>query len=165
VRVHWRRPRKSWEWKVGTPSAALRILALHHHLTLTDDLEDEGEYEKGFGMAIDSMKTLRKAAKNGVQLVLHGHRHRSFIWRSAVYELPEIVKERWSLGHVSILGAGSCGSSAVKNGNCFNVIQVKARQVDVAMYRSMNRDNFERFQTWQAELSLGENGLVMGDWK
>lgn len=154
------------DWVPGTASGALRILALHHHLTLTDDLEEESEYEKGFGMAIDAMKTLRKAAKNGVQLVLHGHRHRSFVWRSAVYELPEIAHERWSLGHVSILGAGSCGSKAVKNGNCFNVIRVQPGNIELSIYRSLNRDNFERFQSWQAELSLSpEFGLIMGDWK
>jgi len=154
------------DWDPDEPSAALRILALHHHLTLTDDLEEESEYEKGFGTAIDAMKTMRKAAKNGVQLVLHGHRHRSFVWRSAVYELPEVVQKRWSLGHVSILGAGSCGSKAVKDGNCFNVIRVQPGGVEVSIYRSRDRDNFEHFQTWEADLSLDpQRGLVMGDWK
>jgi 3',5'-cyclic AMP phosphodiesterase CpdA len=154
------------DWNPEHPSAAFRILALHHHLTLTDDLEEESEYEKGFGTAIDAMKTLREAAKNGVQLVLHGHRHRSFVWRSAVYELPEVAHERWSLGHVSILGAGSCGSKSVKNGNCFNIIRVQPGGVEVAIYRSLSRGNFARFQSWQAEFSLdSKRGLVMQDWK
>jgi len=68
---------------------ALRVLALHHHLTLTEDLEPAKGYGAGFGIAVDAPRIMRLAARYGVQLALHGHKHRVFMWRSKVYKLPE----------------------------------------------------------------------------
>ena len=64
-------------WNRPAKSLALRVLVVHHHVTATEDLENPAEFHKGFGMAIDAKQTLRAAAKAGVQLVLHGHRHRA----------------------------------------------------------------------------------------
>ncbi len=72
---------ESLGWMEDGRSLALRILAVHHHLTATEDVESPAEFAKGFGMAIDAKEVLRFAARRGVHLVLHGHRHRVFAWR------------------------------------------------------------------------------------
>ena len=97
---------ESLGWMEDGRSLALRILAVHHHLTATEDVESPAEFAKGFGMAIDAKEVLRFAARRGVHLVLHGHRHRVFAWREGVYALPEHTANRWGLGRVSILGGG-----------------------------------------------------------
>lgn len=76
----------------------LRILALHHHLALTEDLESPDEYSTGFGIAIDAPRILRMAADDSVHLAVHGHKHRAFVWRTGAYQLPEYSRERWELG-------------------------------------------------------------------
>ena len=96
-------------------SHALRILALHHHLVGTEDIELAKEYYTGFGTAIDARKIMRNAADFGVSLVLHGHRHRSFVWRTSVYRLPDKAAPAFDLGEISILGAGSAGSKALRS--------------------------------------------------
>ncbi len=151
-------------WKES--SLALRLLALHHHLTPTEDLEEPSEFYKGFGMAIDAPRIQRLAAKHGVQLALHGHKHRAFIWRSNVYELPENTRPNWKLGELSIIGGGSAGSSSVaNNSNYFNLIQVTGKGVHVEMFRSQNRGSFELFQSWNGAFSIVNGRLALEDWE
>jgi len=85
---------KRFRWQ--DRSASLRILALHHHLVLTENVEAVRDYYRGFGLCIDAPNTLRMAARNGVHLVLHGHKHRVFVWSSSVYELPEHTEQVWN---------------------------------------------------------------------
>ncbi len=102
---------------------ALRLLVIHHHLALTEDLEPADGYGLGYGLAVDAVRVQRLAARKGVHLALHGHKHRSFIWRSSVYELPEHAQLRYRLGELSIIGGGSGGSKETEGfSNYFNVI-------------------------------------------
>lgn len=152
------------DWKGSKGRASLKILAMHHHLTLTEDIEDPAEYGTGFGMAIDAKRVLREAARRGVHLVLHGHRHRSFVWRSTVYELPEENQAKWRLGEVSILGAGSCGSTDVRAGNCFNLVRVGSDGLQATVMRSRSRGDFKALQTWRAQFSLTDGSLGLSEW-
>src|SRR5215471_18560971 len=53
---------------------ALRLLIIHHHLALTEDLEPAEGYGKGYGLAVDAVRIQRMAAQYGVHLALHGHK-------------------------------------------------------------------------------------------
>jgi hypothetical protein len=153
-------------WR-GRDSLGLRILALHHHLALTEDLESPDEYRTGFGIAIDSPRVQRMAAGDGVHLAVHGHKHRAFVWRIGAYPLPEYSSERWELGSFNIVGGGSCGSTSTDGGrNFFNLIQLSGSKVNLEMYRCQNRGSFERFMTWHADLNTTPDGdtLAMGPW-
>jgi predicted phosphodiesterase len=146
----------------------LRILALHHHLALTEDLESPDEYRSGFGIAIDAPRVQRMAANNGVHLAIHGHKHRAFVWRTGAYPLPEYSSERWELGSFNIVGGGSCGSRSTDGGrNFFNLIRVQGSRVDLEMYRCQNRGSFERFMTWHADLNTTSDAdaLTIGPWR
>src|SRR5205823_2656100 len=50
---------------------AMRLLAVHHHLALIEDLEPASGYLRGYGLAVDAVRIQRMAAKFGVQLALH----------------------------------------------------------------------------------------------
>lgn len=144
---------------------ALRLLALHHHLVPTEDLEMPGEYAKGFGMAIDAPRIQRLAAKYGVQLAMHGHKHRLFVWHSSVYELPEENQERYYRGELSIIGGGSAGSTETDGGkNYFNLIDIKSDGITLQAYRSRNRSAFDPLSSWKARLSIQEGRLVLEPW-
>jgi hypothetical protein len=141
-------------------------LVIHHHLALTEDLEPAKGFGKGYGLAVDAVRIQRMAAQNGVHLALHGHKHRSFIWRSTVYQLPEYTQAEYRLGELSIVGGGSAGSSDTEAAsNYFNVIAVKAGKLALEIYRSQHRGAFSVIQEWGADLTLsGSNGLKLGDW-
>src|SRR5262249_30769572 len=129
--------RSEMGWMKDESTLALRALVLHHHVVPTEDVEQPSEYYSGFGLAIDAQKTLREAAKSGFRLVLHGHRHRAFYWRSSVYELPESPLASSRCGDVSIIGGGSAGSTeVVDNSNYFNLIDVQPMELRSTMYRS-----------------------------
>jgi hypothetical protein len=155
----------SWPDRAGL---GLRILALHHHLALTEDLESPDEYRTGFGIAIDAPRVQRLAANDGVHLAIHGHKHRAFVWRADAYHLPEYSNERWELGSFNIIGGGSCGSSSTDgHRNFFNMIRVAGSLLELEMYRSQPNGSFERFMTWRAPLTAvpTSEGLSIGPWE
>ena len=146
---------------------ALRVLLTHHHLTLTEDLEPAEDYYRGFGIAVDAARILRLAAGYGVQLVLHGHKHRAFLWCAGVYELPELANQGQQVGDVSIIGGGSAGSSETDSDkNYFNVISVSSAGLQLSMYRSPNGGIFKPMNSWKAELDLigTPRRLMLGPW-
>lgn len=154
-------------WNEKSTSHALRILGLHHHVATTEDVEDPAEYYKGFGMAIDAKNTQRLCARSGVHMIVHGHRHRAFIGRVSVCELPEESNDRWTLGNVSIVGGGSAGSTeVVAKSNYFSLITVSPDGVSVGFYRSKDAERFDKTpaSTWTAPVNLQAGRLVLGDW-
>lgn len=153
-------------WSEDVPALTFRLLALHHHLAFTNDVESPNEYATGFGMAIDAVRIQRMAAKYGVQLAVHGHRHRAFVWRSTVYELPENTQTRYELGDLSIVGGGSAGSTdVVGNARFFNLFNFRPDCVEVDMYRSLDGGNFGRMQTWRAQLQAQDGALRLAPWE
>lgn len=155
---------KQFHWHQS--SAAFRILCIHHHLALTENLEPIKDYYRGYGIAIDAPKTLRTAASNHVQLVLHGHKHRPFVWASSVYELPEHTHQKWALGRVAMLGGGSAGSVETDGKrNYFNLLHLKGNEMQLEMFRSENTSPFELMRTWTASIVLDSEGrLSLRDW-
>jgi hypothetical protein len=152
-------------WTNG-PTLALRLLAIHHHLALTEDLEPADGYGRGYGLAVDAVRIQRLAAQNGVHLALHGHKHRSFIWRSTVYALPEFTEPEYRLGELSIIGGGSAGSSDTESSsNYFNIVGIRSGKLMLEIYRSHDQGAFRMIQAWSAELLLSNEGcLKLADW-
>jgi hypothetical protein len=108
---------------------------------------------------------LRNAAKNGVHLLLHGHRHRVFVWNEGVFARPEFNEPEWSLGEVAIVGGGSVGSTAVDGGrNFFNLFQLKPEEIRLTMFRSTNAAQFEIMTTWSGALGHANGRLALSDW-
>lgn len=152
----------------STSSRALRVLVLHHHLALTEDLEPTTGYQHGFGLALDAVRIQRIAARHGVQLAIHGHKHRAFLWRSHVFELPEHTQPNHYLGEISIIGGGSAGSSETQgNSNYFNLLELNARSLDLSIYRSRDQGAFQEMQRWRASLESSEKTgqLQLGVWE
>lgn len=163
----YREAAKALSWQ-NRAALGLRILALHHHLALTEDLESPDEYRTGFGIAIDAPRVQRLTADFGVHLAIHGHKHRAFVWRTGAYQLPEFTRERWELGSFNIVGGGSCGSTSTDGDrNFFNLIRVTGPRVDLEMYGCHHGGSFERFTAWQAELNAMPSGgmLSIGPWE
>jgi predicted MPP superfamily phosphohydrolase len=161
----FQRVRTALRWDDRSTSA-IRILMLHHHLTATEDIMSPSEYSKGFGMAVDAKAIIREAAQHGVHLALHGHRHQPFVWRESVYSLPEHTVEDWDLGEVSIVGAGSAGSTEVSDdSHHFHFFDFSPGSVSLEMFRSKKLAGFKRTQSWTADLSIEAGGLRLGKWK
>lgn len=153
------------QWVDHAPSLAMRLLALHHHVVLTEDFEPAEGFYRGFGIAVDAPRVQRMAARRGVQLVLHGHKHRAFLWKSGVFSLPEEAQEHYRLGELSVIGGGSAGSTEVEaSSNYFNTIEFKPEHVELSLFRSKRTEPFEGFQRWRAPLVLQQGSLVLGEW-
>lgn len=150
-----------------TPTAALRLLAIHHHLTVTEDVEPAAGYPIGYGMAVDAVRIQRLAAENRVQLALHGHKHRAFLWRSSVYALPEFANSNYKLGEISIIGGGSAGSKETESdSNYFNLLDFTPAAMAVTMYRSRAKSLFTAFKTFRAPFGrFDDGGLKLEDWE
>ena len=124
-------------------------------------------YYRGFGIAIDAPRIQRLAAQQGVQLALHGHKHRVFVWRSGVYELPEHAQSSWRLGDLSIVGGGSAGSRETEGfKNYFNVFEAGSDGLTLEIFRAEAAGAFDRIQRWRAGFALEGTPprLLLGDW-
>ncbi|MCD9817683.1 metallophosphoesterase family protein [Bradyrhizobium japonicum] len=156
-------------WTDNPKTMALRLLVVHHHLALTEDLEPAAGYGQGYGLAVDAVRIQRFAANKGVHLALHGHKHRAFIWRSTVYELPEHTQTNYKLGELSIVGGGSAGSRDTEGAsNYFNLVTVEpAGKLNVKIFRSRDQGGFGPMQEWEAGLRVSNetNGLQLADWE
>lgn len=154
----------------GPDSMALRFVALHHHLSLVEDIDEPKEYKKGFGIAIDAGKIQRLATRRGVHLALHGHKHRVAVWGSTVYELPEKTQKQWRLGNLALIGSGSTGSEDTDGRrNFFNLIEVNPSGVELKIYRAEKPRSggaFEHMKTWKAPITAPEDraGISLGKW-
>jgi len=148
------------------PTRAMRLLVIHHHLAVTEDIEPATGFALGYGMAVDAVRIQRLAAKWRVQLALHGHKHRAFFWRSSVYELPEHASTNYKLGEISIIGGGSAGSKETEGeSNYFNLLEFGAKELEVSMYRSKKCGIFEQFKVFQAPFGrYDDGGLKLEDW-
>jgi 3',5'-cyclic AMP phosphodiesterase CpdA len=154
------------KWEETVPSLSLKLLALHHHLTLTENLEAAADYYRGFGIAIDAVRIQRLAAQYGVQVALHGHKHRAFIWRSGVYQLPEDAQRRYRCGELSILGGGSAGSTETSGPrNYFNLLDVTGEGIRVRMFRSENAGTFQEMNAWRGKFNLTQGTLRLSEWE
>jgi hypothetical protein len=98
--------------------------------------------------------------------VLHGHRHRVFVWREGVYALPEFTAKKWQLGRVSLLGGGSAGSTAVEGGrNYFNLITVSGNGLDVDFFGALKADSFKVDKTIHGDFKLQDGQLLLEEWR
>lgn len=147
-------------------TAALRMLAVHHHLAVTEDIEPDAGYPHGYGMAVDAVRIQRLSAKHRVQLAVHGHKHRAFLWRSSVYDLPEHASANYKLGEISIVGGGSAGSRETEgDSNYFNLLEFSPAWVEVLMYRARAKGSFEKIKKFRAPLGRFDDGsLKLEDW-
>lgn len=148
------------------PSLALRLLALHHHVVLTENFEPADGYYRGFGIAVDAPRVQRKAASLGVDLVLHGHKHRAFLWKSGVFNLPEQSETKHWLGDLWVLGGGSAGSTEVDaNLNFFNALTFDPKKVSLAIFKSSRAGSFDLIQRWASPLRLADGRIALSDWE
>lgn len=120
-------------------------------------------------MSVDAKQTLRQAARHGVQLVLHGHRHQPFLSFEQVYSELEHTEEQYSLGRVGIVGGGSAGSISVSDdANFFNVLDLGADGVTLQIYRSRSpegrRGTFRVMKEFFAPFTLESGRLALGIW-
>ena len=156
------------EWKDRT-TLALRVLVVHHHLALTEDLEPAAGYGRGYGLAVDAVRiSTEPAARKGVHLAMHGHKHRAFIWRSLVYEALERANIEYRLGELSIIGGGSAGSIETENrSNFVNLLTLAPGSLTLEIFRSMNSGIFEQMQQWVADLRIADDPprLTLSDWR
>ncbi|MBY5438547.1 metallophosphoesterase family protein [Rhizobium leguminosarum] len=153
-------------WRENEPSMAFRLLVIHHHLAITENIEDPNAFATGYGIAVDAVRVQRMAAKRNVQLAIHGHKHRAFIWRSTVYELPEHAQPSHRSGELSIVGGGSAGSKETEAGkNYFNVFQFSASGLNLEIFKAEKQGMFEKMQQFHASFSThSTGGLALGDW-
>lgn len=152
-------------WK-DEKTLALRLLVIHHHLSLLEDLEDHAGYGSGFGIAVDAPRVQRLAAKRGVHLALHGHKHRAYVTHTGVYELPEVQPAKGLLGELAVVGGGSAGSKETFGpANYFNVMELGSAALRLEIFQSRNFGAFEVMRTYVADLQAEEGRLTLAHWR
>lgn len=147
-------------------SLAFRMLVIHHHLMLLENLEPANGYGSGFGIAVDAPRVQRMAAEAGVHLAIHGHKHRAFIARTSVFELPEKMVPNTHLGELSVVGGGSAGSKeTTDHKNYFNLLEFSSDAVKVSIFQSQHKGLFGLMNRWAAGFTVTDGALLLQQWK
>ncbi len=142
---------------------AYKIAVLHHHPLPIADTEGGGHFQTDAYLGLeDAGLFLRKMAQRGIDLVLHGHKHASFLARVQI-DLDERTSRE-----VVVLAAGS---ACRRPGPCsFNVIEFNGATVHATVWESQAGTSFfasppvpllsyERFRERAYELYLREDAV------
>ena len=110
----------------ATPSGWRRIVTIHHHLISPGDFEREEPLP-------DATTIIRAFHRWGVDLVLSGHLHRSFV-KTSDEGLPAATVTRG----IPIVHAGTATSSRgrgkERGRNSFNLVRVEESEIEVSVY-------------------------------
>ncbi|WP_429038754.1 metallophosphoesterase family protein [Aeromonas media] len=89
-----------------------KILALHHHILPTNDLEQLNH--NGISMTIDAVEILNKSIVSNINLIVHGHQHFFHATEYVTYNRYSKSEDKKS---IKVLSNGSIGVKASRRAN------------------------------------------------
>jgi len=118
---------KEMGWNVSDEPKAFRILMLHHHLMPVTFRETPvGGYP--YSVALDAEAVVQWVVEHRVDLVLHGHMHKSFIAR-VERPIGNDPSKKWHAFHVAGLSSTGVAKSHAEGGNAFAVLTFSHQEV------------------------------------
>jgi len=120
-------------WVGGGAPRPFRILVLHHHLMpVTFRSQPMGGYS--YSVVLDAEAVVEWVVKYGVDLVLHGHMHRSFVARVSRPLDKEKLDGPWHTFHVAGLSSTGVSSKHADEKNSFACVTFGTQQVFIDWY-------------------------------
>lgn len=128
-------------WDAQKNSRALRIVMMHHHYmpTCFNEIID---VTKSSSVVYDADRLMHWLIKYNVRLLLHGHKHKSFISEIA-YPIDTSKKSIDSndMKRIAVVGMGSTGATEIDNK--FATIAFEDQEICIKFYR-IHHDEIEK---------------------
>ena len=120
-------------WNTSSNQNAIRIVMMHHHYLPTCYVED-ADANKASSVVYDADRLMSWLTKYNVKLLLHGHKHRSFVAQVVYPKKPtEDIASSDALHKITIVGMG--GTGAKNTDNKLAMIAFEGSEVTIQFYR------------------------------
>lgn len=101
-------------WNNNDNKNAIRIVMMHHHYLPTCYTEVI-DVTKASSAVYDADRLMNWLVKYNVKLLLHGHKHKSFVSQISYPVAPEQNVTMKDMKHIAIVGMGGTGAAGVEN--------------------------------------------------
>ena len=127
-------------WNKNEETGSTRIVMMHHHYLPVCYME-KVDVKKASSVVYDANRLMKWMAKYDVKLLLHGHKHQSFISKVTCYDdtdTSDIIKTGKD---VYVIGMGGTGASGCVNK--IAALKFLRDNIELKFYR-LNKDNSEQ---------------------
>lgn len=102
------------KWEKNVQTNSVRIVIMHHHY-MPACLVEQVDVKRPSSVVYDAERLVQWLVKYDIKLLLHGHKHQSFIskighFENSVYEINEK-----NLKHIYVVGMGGTGACGCEN--------------------------------------------------
>lgn len=101
-------------WNSSENQNAIRIVIMHHHY-LPACYTEVINPTRASSAVYDADRLMNWLVKHNVKLLLHGHKHNSFVSQISYPVTPEKDISIKDMRHIAVIGMGSTGASGVEN--------------------------------------------------
>lgn len=145
---------KQMRWNEEESTSAIRIAVMHHHY-LPTCLVEQIDASKASSVVYDAERLMRWMEKYHVQILLHGHKHRSF---ASVVGFPTRASEAETCysfmnnSQVYVIGMGGTGARSCEN--MYAIIHFLATSVEISFYQIFgdNSQNDRLLRTFHIDI-------------
>ena len=137
---------KSMGWKENVQTNSVRIAIMHHHY-MPACLVEQVDIKKSSSVVYDAERLMQWLTKYNVKLLLHGHKHQSFVSKVGRYNNSACELKEDEIKYIYIVGMGATG--AEKCENKFSTLKFCNDEIQLEFFK-MYPDNTEtdkRIQT------------------
>lgn len=105
---------KSMQWEENSQTSSVRIVIMHHHYMPTC-LVEQIEVKKPSSVVYDAERLAQWLVKYNVKLLLHGHKHQSFVSKVGHFDSKDDEINENTIKNFYIVGMGGTGAKDCEN--------------------------------------------------
>lgn len=105
---------KNMQWEENTQTSSVRIAIMHHHYMPTC-LVEQIDVNRSSSVVYDAERLAQWLVKNNIKLLLHGHKHQSFISKLGHFDSKSSEVNEDPFKNIHIIGMGGTGAKACEN--------------------------------------------------
>lgn len=126
------------QWKENDQTNSVRIAIMHHHYMPTC-LVEQVDVKRPSSVVYDAERLAQWLVKYNIKLLLHGHKHQSFISKIGHYNYGEEISED-AIKNIYVVGMG--GTGAKKCDNKIATLKFCNNEIKLKFFR-IHADNIE----------------------
>lgn len=136
---------KSMQWEENRQTSSFRIAIMHHHY-LPACYVEKIDVKRPSSVVYDAERLAQWLAKYNIKLLLHGHKHQSFVSKIGLFnnEDPEIREDK--IKNIYVVGMG--GTGAEKCENKIAALKFCKNEIELKFFR-IYADNTEKDKSVQ----------------
>lgn len=119
-------------WNQNSKTNAVRIVMMHHHY-LPACFVEQVDVKKPGSVVYDAERFMQWMIKYNIKILLHGHKHQSFIAKVGRAPSSEGSIDMWNLPEVNVIGMGGTGACGCENK--FATLTFEPNKVVLKFYR------------------------------